>query len=542
MFSNQIDLVDSRFQTQTNYYYLIKIYDLIMQHAYNRQIKPLFLFFFHRMDDYNVMMNSECANVENNEPSQVPSDQLPVEQANNEVVETQPAPDQQQNNENVTNSELDSNENGDKNTSIEQNEMVNEPVETNETNETNDTEQPTDASNTKDPDNSNGPDAETESETKENENENDDCHNDNGDALVKILREEEEPIDPSQCRICLSKDNLLDIFTVDTKTHFRICDLIMKLCATVKISERDYLPHYVCNGCIHRIDLAWELRTQCEETEKLLRSKLKRSKKTTRRAPSEFVLISAIDSSTESEDGDNKSEDEEFKLSEVESEQSSETSDSDVSFHEKKKPQPRRRRPPPPKSVPVKRNFVPLPVHQPVKQSRIGDVISIPAIPSDDDKPLNRRSAPLKRPTKVVSVFKCDICNRFCSTADALQQHRRTHTDEKCPICAKIFRPRSLLLQHIQKHKEDSDRVCGTCHKTFPTISDCKRHIQLVHSSRSCNKCKRSFSSKARLDAHKCNDDAGRKNDGDHSTNTGRDLFKSVAPLTTTYWSDSFSD
>lgn len=484
-------------------------------------------------------MNSDCANVENvenNEPSQVPSDQLSVEQANNEVVEMEPTPQQQQNDENITNTELDLSENGHKNTSIEQIGIANEPVDTNETN---DTEQPTDAPNTKEPDNSNGPDAETE--TKDNEN--DDGHDDNGDALVK-LREEEEPIDPSQCRICLSKDNLLDIFTVDTKTHFRICDLIMKLCATVKISERDYLPHYVCNGCIQRIDLAWELRTQCEETEKFLRSKLKRSKKTTRRAPSEFLLISAIDSSSESEDGDNKSEDEEFKLSEQESEQSSESSDSDVSFQEKKKPLQRRRRPPPPRSVPAKRN-VTMPIHQPVKQSRFGDVVRIPAMTSDDDKPLVRRAGPLKKPTKVVSVFKCDICNRFCSTAEALQQHRRTHADEKCPICAKVFRPRSLLLQHIQKHKDDSDRVCGTCHKVFPTINDCKRHMQTAHSqSMSCNKCKRSFSSKARLDAHKCNDDAGtkRKYDGDHSMNTGRDLFKSVAPLTTTYWSDSFSD
>lgn len=496
------------------------------------------------MDDYNVMMNSDCANVENvenvenNEPSQVLSDQLPVEQANNEMVGTQPAPEQQQNDENVTNSELDSNENGDKNTSIEQSEIANEPIETNESNETNNMEQATDASNMKEPDNSNGPDAETETETKENEN-------DDGDELVK-LREEEEPIDPSQCRICLSKDNLLDIFTVDTKTHFRICDLIMKLCATVKISERDYLPHYVCNGCIQRIDLAWEFRTQCEETEKLLRSKLKRSKKTTRRAPSEFVLISAIDSSSESEDDDNKSEDEEFKLSEEESEQSSDSSDSDVSFQEKKKPPPRRRRrPPPPKSASAKRNVI-MPVHQPVKQSRISEVVRIPAITSDDERPLNRRPGPLKKPTKVVSVFKCDICNRFCSTAEALQQHRRTHTDEKCPICAKVFRPRSLLLQHIQKHKEDSDRVCGTCHKVFPTINDCQRHIQMVHSqSMACNKCKRSFLSKARLDAHKCTDDAGtkRKYDGESpSMNSGRDLFKSVAPLTTTYWSDSFSD
>lgn len=485
------------------------------------------------MGDYNVMMNSECANVENvesNEPSQVPSDELPVEQANNEMIETQPAPEQQQNDENVTNSKFDSNENGDKNTSIEQSEIANEPVENNETN---DKEQLTDASNTKEPDNPNGPDTETETKEKDNN----DGHSDNGDELVK-LREEEEPIDPGQCRICLSKDNLLDIFTVDTKTHFRICDLIMKLCATVKISERDYLPHYVCNECIKRIDLAWELRTQCEETEKLLRSKLKRSKKTTRRAPSEFVLISAIDSSSESEDEDNKSEDEEFKLSEEESEQSSDSSDSDVSFHEKKKPQPRRRRPPPSKSAPAKR-IVTMPVRQPVKQSRIGDVVRIPAMICDDDKPLNRRSGPpMKKTTKVVSVFKCDACNRFCSTAEALQQHRRTHTDEKCPICAKVFRPRSLLLQHIQKHKEDNDRVCGTCHKVFPTIYDCKRHIHTAHSqSMSCKKCKRTFSSKARLDAHKCDDDAGTKHNND-----GRDLFKSVAPLTTTYWSDSFSD
>lgn len=352
----------------------------------------------------------------------------------------------------------------------------------------------------------------------------------------------DEEIDLDQCRICMSPSNLLDIFRIGEKTSFRICDLIMKLAPAVKISERDYLPHSVCSTCVERIEAAYELRLQCEETDTLLRSKLKRSKKT-RRAPAEFVLIDAAESSTDSDD-DQKSDDE-FKISE-DSEESSD-SYSDSSYDEKKK-RPTQRI----VKRPVQTNKRQPYQAPPAKKARKSGVVYIKAENSDDDEEYGakKKVTVAKKPAPPRFAFRCDVCNRTCTSAEALSQHRRTHPDEKCTICSAVFKQRSALTQHMQMHKNDPERNCQKCHKTFATKFECQRHIKTAHAEMTaCNRCKRYFPSKSQFDAHKCasNDRKStetsikRKSDNDSSA-SGRDLFKSVAPLTTTYWSDSFSD
>lgn len=360
------------------------------------------------------------------------------------------------------------------------------------------------------------------------------------DNDVNNLVKEDEEIDLNQCRVCLSTENLVDIFKYEQKNVLRICDLIMKLCASIKISERDHLPHLVCAGCVERIEAAYELKLQCEDTEKLLRSKLKRCKRT-RRDRSEYVIIDCApgDSPSDSDDDDNK-DDDEFHLSEVT--EASEP-DSDMSYESKnKRSQTRRtRRKPPAKRKPA------APAYQPPKKSKQkSGVVYIKAVESDDDVPVAQRRTKKSKPKRTSDGFDytCDTCAKICDSPEALIQHQRLHVEEKCPICAKSFRQRSALMQHVQKHKDDEERICGQCHKEFPSKMECKRHMQTVHTEVfPCTKCKRQFTSKIRLDKHKCtNENVKRKFDTEYTSNSGRDLFKSVAPLTTTYWSDSFSD
>lgn len=368
----------------------------------------------------------------------------------------------------------------------------------------------------KDEDDENGEEEEDEEEDEEEEEEEE--------------REKEEEIDKDQCRICLSKENLVDIFKVSNRYDFRVSDLIMKICTTVKIGERDFLPHYVCSSCEDRVEAAYTLRLQCEESEKLLRSKLKRSKRT-RRGPSEFVIIDAEPSSDSHEENQD---DDEFHLSEVS--EDSEV-DSDMSYEEKRRPQARRapRRRPPPK-VQQKRK-APIPQRSP----RSAGVVYIPATGSDDDGQPYKKN----KPSRISQVFKCPTCSRICGSAELLRSHMQMHaTSEKCRFCGKEFKHRPTLSMHLQKHNEG--RICPTCHLEFATKNDCRRHMQTAHIvSHVCNICKHSFPSKGRLDTHKCESVTTsvkiRKPEPEQPT-TGRDLFKSVAPLTTTYWSDSFSD
>lgn len=381
--------------------------------------------------------------------------------------------------------------------------------------------------------------------------------NDDSTSQLRELRREEE-IDPNQCRVCMTNTNLLDIFRIGERTSFRICDLIMKLAPSVKISERDYLPHSICSVCVDRIEAAYELRLQCEKSDEVLRSKLKRSKKTTRRAPAEFLLVDATAESSESDDDDQKSDDEEFKLSEA-SEESSESESSDSSYDEKKKRTTvqrggggfRRGG-----GASLKRGGGQIMV-QPMKKPRTAGVVYIKAVKSDDDdgattasrKPGPKSSkGPMKGGPNSRLAFRCDVCNRPCSSAETLAQHRRIHTDEKCGICSMVFKNKASLIQHMQRHKDDPDRVCKKCHRVFVTKAECQRHIQTAHGETvACQRCRRYFPNRTQLDAHKCMADRKtvdikpRKSEL-QTSGSGQDLFKSVAPLTTTYWSDSFSD
>lgn len=391
--------------------------------------------------------------------------------------------------------------------------------------------------------------AESDAPPKPNEDTNDD-HDEASSLIVPEAnaKKEEEEIDLNQCRVCMATENLVDIFRIDQKSLFRLSDLIMKLCTSIKISERDHLPHMVCAVCVDRIEAAYELKLQCEETEKILRSKLKRSKRT-RRGPSEFVVIDCAPEPS-SESDDENIDDDEFHLSEV---TEASEADSDMSYEStKKRTQSRRsRKKPPPKQAPKRKNLAAQQVYHAVKQPRKGGIVYIKAVDSDDDVPLSQRQT--KKPPKTQSKrtsdgfeYTCDTCAKVCGTAEALIQHQRLHVDEKCPICSKAFKQRSTLLQHIQKHKDDEERICGQCHKVFASKMECRRHMQTAHTeSFACSRCKRDFPSKIRLDKHKCepvNSSSKRRPDTEVTSNSGRDLFKSVAPLTTTYWSDSFSD
>lgn len=435
------------------------------------------------------------------------------------------------------------------------------------------------------------------------------------EAHVDTISKKENEVDQNQCRVCLSKDNLMNIFAFENKS--RICDIIMTICTTVKIIEKDYLPHYICTDCLDKLKVAAEFKLKCETTDTELRKKLKRSKNKVRSGSGRFLLIDC-EMSSGSEVDDNK-DDDEFQISDVvESDP-----DSDASFKIGKRKSTRVKKKSPPKRNARSRVRTPsaktkattstgsaskrtsknteksVPETKRIKH----DVVYIEALPElsdddDDDKDVPRgrarrsnavyntpksksatnqpsSSKTSKIPHKkraIVDMIEsddddskttkepararehpCSACNKMFPSWNALKEHRKTHSGETyaCNICNKPFKQRASLDAHIQKHKEDESRTCKPCNKPFASKLELRKHQQSMHEDQftfECDTCKRTFTAKARLDKHKEGKCPGfdtstkKKSEVDVSSHLGRDLFKCVAPLTTTYWSDSFSE
>lgn len=325
------------------------------------------------------------------------------------------------------------------------------------------------------------------------------------DEKTKRIDAVEEEINKNQCRICLSMVDLVDIYKFDDEKKLQICDLMTKLCPSLRIHERDYLPQFVCGVCEHRLNQAYELKLQCEATDRELRSKLPRRKQKSR-GVTEFVMIDCNDLSSGSDDDDKDPDDDEFHLSEVVS--SSSELDSEVSSEEEivKRPPPKRARRLPPKPQPP-----------PPPQKR--QVIAPPPITN---------KAP---PTTSKKVATATVANINVERIEADRKPVKRQQHFQCSICRKTFTDKTVFSSHVQKHREENERTCVQCRHKCATINELQKHMQSHHSKQ--------------RPAAPSNNAIAMKRRSDHDTtsvNGEQDLFKTVAPLTTTYWSDSFSD
>lgn len=446
----------------------------------------------------------------------------------------------------------------------------------------------------------------------------------------------EKVVDPNQCRICLSKNGLVNIFSYDNSV--RISDKIMTICTRVKIDERDFLPHYVCAGCLDKVKIAIDFKAKCETTDKELRSKLRRSN-TKARKRRDFVIVDCELSSGDSDD--NAKDDDEFHISDVEAveDDSEPTSVSSYESDKKKRVGRKRGRKPGPKpklgsaassaaaSTPTgkktgnQHDLVFVETEHMSEAEEEDDDDDEEEEESEEEKPIVKRRGRKPKPETIAAraaaaaaakaarksggggakdseiphkkraikpedtdeddllddeyedepkrrrrsskkEFICQYCDKSYTTQVALKEHRRSHIGEKplsCTICQKGFKQRVSLDAHIQKHKEDDSRTCKPCDKQFASKFELRKHLTTMHGDEytfECGKCKKTFTTQSRLDKHKdgkCpgydttvprkNRDQKKRSEHEVSTpHVGRDLFKCVAPLTTTYWSDSFSE
>jgi hypothetical protein len=370
-------------------------------------------------------------------------------------------------------------------------------------------------------------------ETAENESK-DEQSLENQTVEEEETKKTEPDVDPNQCRVCKATETLIDIFAIED--DMRICDIIMKMCNNIRIHERDSLPHMICIGCLGRLRIAYQFFKDVQATDKDLRSKLKRSTKARKTNEKSFVIIDCNEFS-ESDD-DEQNDDEDYQASNVEEEDDT-SSGADTDAREKKKArQPRKRAPRKTKGKKAKQEL-----YSTTKRLK-RDIVYIEANDSSDEKNKKRE--------------KCKDCNKSFLSKSNLKLHRKNaHQPKeeeapfKCHVCGRCFKYSINLTSHMQIHKDSY--TCDECGRVFATKTDVKKHALNLHKcslSYECNKCRRLYCSVKRYQKHResCAEhhasNARKKlNRAREEVSTvGRDLFKTVAPVTTTYWSDSFSD
>lgn len=84
--------------------------------------------------------------------------------------------------------------------------------------------------------------------------------------------------------------------------------------------------------------------------------------------------------------------------------------------------------------------------------------------------------------TAPAEALVCDQCGATFSSEDALEAHRQTHTGTDmavfCLLCAKRFQTQKALQQHMEVHAGMHSYICSHCERPFPSHTTLKRHLR----------------------------------------------------------------
>uniref|UniRef100_F7BV92 Zinc finger protein n=1 Tax=Ornithorhynchus anatinus TaxID=9258 RepID=F7BV92_ORNAN len=83
----------------------------------------------------------------------------------------------------------------------------------------------------------------------------------------------------------------------------------------------------------------------------------------------------------------------------------------------------------------------------------------------------------------------CAVCNKKCSSASNLQEHRKIHEIFECQECDKKFISANQLKRHMITHSEKRPYICEVCNKSFKRLDQVTAH-KIIHSEDKPYKCR----------------------------------------------------
>lgn len=373
-------------------------------------------------------------------------------------------------------------------------------------------------------------------------------------GTANVERTETSPKDV--CRVCMDTGVLISIFNEDTV--LMMCEKVMS-CAAVEVSANDGLPGFICESCAGDLETAYKFKSRCERSDREFREKLGLKKKTI--VKTEFVLIDCDNEPVVSDDN-KRLKDSDF--SDPESE--------DPSYGSKKKKKKK------------KEKKITMKLRRKGRKKNL-KIVKNESRDSDDDVILVSKKK--QKRGSILGKYPCTYCDKTFPYPSVLKLHIVTHTKEKthkCSICSQAFMYSKDLFSHYKDaHPTEYGKVdskpyaCSSCDKVFSQLKNLKVH-EAVHGKEKkykCEACSQGFTNMTNLNMHKKQDHPGLNkpyrckicdkrfkqqvsmerhvdNHKQHAVisraveekkpTSTKDLFKSIAPVTTTYWSDSFSD
>ncbi|EDW65444.1 uncharacterized protein dwg [Drosophila virilis] len=105
-------------------------------------------------------------------------------------------------------------------------------------------------------------------------------------------------------------------------------------------------------------------------------------------------------------------------------------------------------------------------------------------------------------------LYTCEMCGKKLKHLRNYKEHMLTHTNAKphqCLVCARFYRTTSSLAAHMRTHAEDKPFKCDQCGRSYAAFDHLRRH-KLTHTGErpyACDLCDKAYYDSSSLRQHK---------------------------------------